>query len=215
MKISIIDYGSGNLHSVFKAFERAASELAINAEIKLTTNPQDLISADKIVLPGVGAFGDCYKGLANLNGMIAELEQQVLKNKKPFLGICVGMQLLAEIGLENGNHKGLGWIKNSSVKKLELKDKSLKIPHMGWNNLQIKNLKNNPHKIFANIQESQDVYFVHSYAMDCPEEYILATTDYSTNITAVIAHENIIGFQFHPEKSQNTGIQLIKNFIEL
>jgi glutamine amidotransferase len=223
MKICIIDYGSGNLHSAKKAFERAATELGvdagINAEILLTANPEDLKTADKIVLPGVGAFGDCYKGLASINGMIAELETQVLKNKKHFLGICVGMQLLAETGLENGSYKGLGWIKNSVVKKIDPKkidpaDNSLKIPHMGWNNLNAKTGAQN-HKIFANIKDNSDVYFVHSYAMTCPDEYIIATTNYGGEVTAIIAHENIMGFQFHPEKSQNVGIQLIKNFITL
>jgi glutamine amidotransferase len=210
VKISIIDYGSGNLHSAKKAFERAVNELGVNAEVTLTSNPEDIKNADKIVLPGVGAFGDCWQGLSSIDGMIDMLNEQVISNKKPFLGICVGMQLLAEKGFENGEFSGLGWFKDSRVEKISPSDTSLKIPHMGWNSLKVKQ----QNKVFDGLQNSDDVYFVHSYAMKCPAEYIVATTDYGGEVTAVIAKDNIMGFQFHPEKSQKAGIELIKNFLK-
>jgi glutamine amidotransferase len=207
MKIAIIDYGSGNLHSAKKAFEKAASNLNSNYKIQITNNAEDIKSATHIVLPGVGAFGDCKRGL-DATKLIPTLEEEVFGKKKPFLGICVGMQLLAEKGLENGEFTGLGWI-SGKVDKIENTNNSLRIPHMGWNNLEIKK----PHAIFSDIKENSDIYFVHSYRFFCDEKFILATTDYGQKIPAVIAKDNILGFQFHPEKSQNIGIKLIENFI--
>jgi glutamine amidotransferase len=201
-RVAIIDYGSGNLHSAAKAFERAGAGIA---EIIVTSDPAALKSASHIVLPGVGAFGDCKSGLEKVSGMIAALETEVLKNKKPFFGICVGMQLLATTGLEHGEHKGLGWIKGV-VKKLEVT--GLKIPHMGWNNLQAKS-----HPVLKGL-DGKDVYFVHSYHLVPQEEVVIGEVDYGGKVVAAIAKGNIFGTQFHPEKSQAAGLQLIKNFLE-
>ncbi|PIR33704.1 MAG: imidazole glycerol phosphate synthase subunit HisH [Alphaproteobacteria bacterium CG11_big_fil_rev_8_21_14_0_20_44_7] len=199
----IIDYGSGNLRSVSKAFEHISDGI-----VQITSDPKDLQSATHIVLPGVGAFGDCAAGLRALNGMVAELEKQVLDNKKPFLGICVGMQLLAAKGYEYGEHDGLGWI-GGEVRKIKPSDKGLPIPHMGWNSLNL--TKSQP----LNDKISGDVYFVHSYQLHCDEKYVLATCDYGSAITAIVAKGNIMGVQFHPEKSQQIGLSLLKNFLEI
>ena len=208
MTIAIIDYGSGNLHSTLKSFEKMGNE--VGRKVILTHNPDELESASHIVLPGVGAFADCMNGLQK-SGMLEALEKQVLKNRKPFLGICVGMQLLAERAYEHGEHEGLGWIKGS-VNRIDLSDKSLKIPHMGWNDLQIKQ----QHSLFNGINNGDDVYFVHSYSMTCENENnVLATVDYGREIVAAIVNDNIMGTQFHPEKSQKFGLQIIKNFLEI
>lgn len=201
--ITIIDYGSGNLRSAQKAFEHVAS----NAAVKVTSNPADIKNATHIVLPGVGAFGDCAAGLNSINGMVDELAEQVLGQKKPFLGICVGMQLLANTGFEHGTHKGLGWIEGE-VKLIN--SNNLPVPHMGWNGLNSKK----PHNLLKNI--NSDVYFVHSYGFIAanPQD-IVATTTYGSEITAIIAHNNIMGVQFHPEKSQQAGLQLLRNFLTI
>ncbi len=205
MSIVIIDYGSGNLHSIAKAVEKQS----IGKEILVSNKAADLKNSSHIILPGVGAFADCMAGLKNIPEMIEELSRQVLEKKKHFLGICVGMQLLAEKGLEDGEHQGLGWIK-ANVVKIKPNDQSLKIPHMGWNNLNIKK----DHKIFAGIKNGDHVYFVHSYHMECKENKdIAATVDYGCEITALIILQNIIGTQFHPEKSGETGLKLINNFL--
>jgi len=200
----IIDYGSGNLRSVAKAFAHVTGK-----DVLVTSNPDDLASASHIILPGVGAFGDCAKGLRSLNGMVAALEEEVLNKKKPFLGICVGMQLLADKGYEHGVHDGLGWI-GGEVIAIEPQD-NLPVPHMGWNGLDFK--KNAPAEIVKDID--QDVYFVHSYKFECDEKYVVATTSYCGAIKAFVAKGNIYGVQFHPEKSQKSGLQLIKNFLEI
>lgn len=201
--VVIIDYGSGNLRSAAKAFEHV-----IGDNVKVTSNPKDLEAATHIVLPGVGAFGDCIAGLKKIPGMVEAMEKEVLQKKKPFLGICVGMQLLADIGHEYGEHKGLGWIKGE-VKKIDPKDKSLPVPHMGWNGLTI----NKQVPLLKNLNE--DVYFVHSYHfIPANNDNLLATTDYGDKLTAVIGKDNIMGVQFHPEKSQKAGLTLIKNFLE-
>jgi len=203
--IVIIDYGSGNLRSVDKAFERVCGQ----GNVMVSSNPDDLAKATHIVLPGVGAFGDCAAGLRAIKGMEAELNKQVIENKKPFLGICVGMQLLADTGLEYGEHKGLGWIKGV-VKKIEPEDKTLPIPHMGWNSLDI--IKDS--KLMKGVEG--DVYFVHSYAMECAEKNnVVATTTYGSAATAVVEKGNIYGVQFHPEKSQKTGLQILENFVTM
>lgn len=207
-KIAIIDYGSGNLRSAAKAFEHVCASKFAGAEIKVTNNPDDLKDATHIVLPGVGAFGDCAAGLNAIPGMVAEMENQVLKNKKPFLGICVGMQLLADTGHEHGEHKGLGWIKGD-VRKITTESK-LPIPHMGWNGL--KTVKKSP--LVSGIDS--DVYFVHSYHfVPANDDNLLATTNYGGEITAAIAKDNIMGVQFHPEKSQEAGLRLIENFLKV
>lgn len=204
MRIALIDYGAGNLNSALKALE------AVGADVIRTSDISDVIAADKIVLPGVGAFGDCMAGLASIQGMIQALEDEVLQKKKKFLGICVGMQLLADTGYEHGMHKGLGWIPGE-VRKLDLKDRSLKIPHMGWNDLALKQ----DHPLLDGIGTGDDVYFVHSYHF-IPENLddVIATADYEVDVTAFIARDNIAGTQFHPEKSQNVGLQILRNFIK-
>ena len=202
-KTIIIDYGSGNLHSAQKAFEKVSS-----GEVVVSSNPDDLTTATHIVLPGVGAFGDCAAGLRAVPNMIQAMEQEVLGNKKPFLGICVGMQLLAETGYEHGEHKGLGWI-SGEVVKLEPQNNEV-IPHMGWNEINI----TNPQKITENI-DNQDFYFVHSFYFKCSNEYISATVNYCGATTAMVAKDNIFGVQFHPEKSQKSGLKLIENFLRI
>ena len=204
IKVAIIDYGSGNLRSCAKAFEHVAG-----AKVVVTSEAKDLDDATHIVLPGVGAFGDCIAGLRKIPGMIAAMEKQVLLAKKPFLGICVGMQLLADVGHEYGEHKGLGWIKGE-VRKIEPSDKTLPVPHMGWNGLEIK--KQSP--LLKNL--GGDVYFVHSYHFIPAENHnLLATTDYGGKLTAAIGKDNVMGVQFHPEKSQAAGLELIRNFLEI
>lgn len=226
-RIAVIDYGAGNLRSVTKALEHIAE--AGEAEISLCTSPEKLGNATHIILPGVGAFADCMRGLQNLSGMIAALETQVLEKKTPFLGICVGMQMLLEEGHEHGRHSGLGWFKGR-VLPLEPEDHNLKVPHMGWNELCFAGANATPdptvssphtysgnfHRLFANIPDHAHAYFVHSYhcAMQ-HEKDIIATTDYGGTVTAAIARENIHGVQFHPEKSQETGLRLFRNFIQL
>lgn len=207
LKVVVIDYGSGNLHSAKKAVVKAMSEAKLQGSVLVTNDPKQLVQASHIILPGVGAFADCMKGLQAVDGMIDELENQVLKNKKPFLGICVGMQMLSETGMEDGEHKGLGWLKGV-VKKIPAKD-GLRIPQMGWNSLKF----NKESKLLNGISENDDVYFVHSYYFKTDVENIVATTNYGSDITAIIEKDNIMGVQFHPEKSQKVGIKIISNFL--
>ena len=209
MKVAIIDYGSGNLRSAAKAFERAAREADLSADIVVTSDPQALRAADRIVLPGVGAFGDCAAGLRAVPGMEDALNEAVRAQAKPFFGICVGMQLMAERGLEHGKHKGLGWI-GGEVVKIEPADASLKIPHMGWNDLEIIR----PHPLLADMPATH-AYFVHSYAFAVAEpETLVARVDYGGPVTAMVAKDNMAGTQFHPEKSQALGLALIGNFLK-
>ena len=203
MKIALIDYGSGNLQSAYKALELVSN---CKNKIFITSNSKDLLKADKIILPGVGAFADCIKGLKSISGMIDVLNEVVLEKKKPFLGICVGMQLLATEGKEKGNHKGLGWIEGKLIKIK--KNKKIKIPHMGWNTVKIIS----KHPILK--RKKFESYFVHSYNFICKnKKNIIATCDYQQKITAIVGKENIIGTQFHPEKSQKIGLEILKNFV--
>ena len=203
MKIALIDYGSGNLQSAYKALELAANQ---KKKIIVTNKSKDLLKIDKIVLPGVGTFFDCMNGLKSISGMIDILNEVVIERKKPFLGICVGMQLLATEGKEKGNHKGLGWIKGKVIKLK--KTKKIKIPHMGWNT--VKTIAKHPIIKKKNFES----YFVHSYNFICNDKKnIIATSDYEQKITAIVGKDNIIGTQFHPEKSQKNGIEILKNFI--
>ena len=205
--IAIIDYGSGNLRSAAKAFEHVA-----NAEqsILITSNPEDLTSASHIILPGVGAFADCMQGLQRAQGMIAALETEILQHKKPFLGICVGMQMLFEYGFEHGRHQGLGWLKGDVVKIQPAH--SLKIPHMGWNDIIIKQ----QHPLLATLPTRNHYYFVHSYHAVCKEpENMVATVNYGSELTAIVAKDNIMGTQFHPEKSQESGLAILRSFLSL
>jgi len=211
MSIAIIDYGSGNLRSVAKAFERAASEAGADQDICVTSDPADLAAATHIVLPGVGAFADCRAGLTAVDGMEDALNEAVGPQAKPFLGICVGMQLMADRGLEHGSTDGFGWIPGE-VRALALSDPTLKVPHMGWNNLHF---PAKAHPVLEGIPATAHAYFVHSFAFVCADsEHEIATTDYGGPITAAIGRDNMVGAQFHPEKSQSVGLRLIANFLE-
>ena len=203
---ALIDYGSGNLASAAKAFARAANG---KSEIVTTADPQVVKNAERIVLPGVGAFADCMNGLSSVPGMVEALRDKVVKDGAPFLGICVGMQLLATVGVEFGRHAGLGWIAGEVV-KIAPSDPSLKIPHMGWNELNILT----KHPLLKGIEPGAHAYFVHSYQLKpaLPED-LIATTDYGGPLTAMVGNENIAGTQFHPEKSQATGLKLLENFL--
>ena len=203
MKIALIDYGSGNLQSAYKALELVSNS---KNKIFITSNSKDLLKADKIILPGVGAFADCIKGLKSISGMIDVLNEVVLEKKKPFLGICIGMQLLATKGKEKGDHDGLGWIKGKVIKIKKIK--KIKIPHMGWNTVKVIS----KHPILK--RKKFESYFVHSYNFICKNKKdVLATCNYQQSITAIVGKENIIGTQFHPEKSQKVGLEILKNFI--
>jgi len=207
--VALIDYGSGNLRSAEKALARAAAEGATGHEIAVTADPADVAQAERIVLPGVGAFADCMRGLTSIASMREALEDAVLKRGVPFLGICVGMQLLASVGREFGDTPGLGWI-GGEVVKLTRSDPSLKIPHMGWNELTVLRA----HPLFAGIETGAHAYFVHSFEFRARDTaHVLATTDYGGPLTAAVAHANIAGTQFHPEKSQAIGLRLLQNFL--
>ncbi len=213
MSVVIIDYGSGNLHSALSSFERANGESDAGFDIKLSSDPQDVLAAQRIVLPGVGAFVDCYNGLRAVEGMHEALIESVLQKGKPFFGICVGMQMLADRGLEHGSHKGLGWIAGE-VKQIQPEDASLKIPHMGWNTLDVIN----DHALLEGIPTGEaglHAYFVHSYHFKTAQrENDIAETSYGGQVTAMVAKDNIVGTQFHPEKSQKLGLKLIENFLK-
>jgi glutamine amidotransferase len=207
--VAIIDYGSGNLRSAEKAFARAAAEAGTGQDIVVTADPAVVAGAARVVLPGVGAFADCRQGLLGIAGMRDALQQAVHVRKAPFFGICVGMQLMAEWGLEHGRHQGLGWLKGT-VEPMDPADKSLKIPHMGWNDLKIER----PHPVLEGITPGTHVYFVHSYAFRPADPAdLLATVDYGGPVTAMVGRANMIGSQFHPEKSQAAGLWLIANFL--
>lgn len=212
MTVAIVDYGSGNLHSAQKAFERAAREHEGTHDIRLTRDPDVVRGADRIVLPGVGAFGDCRAGLDAVPGMVAAMEEAVLRRGRPFLGICVGMQLMATVGREHGEVAGLDWI-GGEVVAIEPGDPSLKIPHMGWNTLD----RRRAHALLEGIPDGDDglhAYFVHSYEFRAgTAENVVATTQYGAPITAIVARDNLAGTQFHPEKSQTLGLRLIGNFL--
>jgi imidazole glycerol-phosphate synthase subunit HisH len=209
MLVAIVDYGSGNLRSAAKALERAAREAGLAAEIAVTGDAAKVRDAERIVLPGVGAFADCKRGLAALPGMIETLNEQVIRRGRPFLGICVGMQLMAARGLEFETVAGLDWIAGD-VAKLTPSDPALKIPHMGWNQLQMRVA----HPVFAGIAPGAHAYFVHSYGFQCADpDHVIATVDYGGPVTAAIGRGNLVGTQFHPEKSQETGLRLLTNFL--
>ena len=210
MSVVIIDYGSGNLRSAAKAFEHAVAAAGLDLAVDVTARADDVESASHVVLPGVGAFADCKQGLEALPGMVDALERAVVQQARPFLGICVGMQLLATTGREHGEHAGLGWIPGEVV-ALEPADPSLKIPHMGWNELS---LKGPGHPVFEGIAAGSHAYFVHSYGYACADPaHVLATVEYGGAVTAVVGRDNMVGTQFHPEKSQATGLRLITNFL--
>jgi glutamine amidotransferase len=208
--VTIVDYGAGNLHSAQKAFERMAAGL--DTQVEVTADPDRVRRADRIVLPGVGAFADCKAGLDAVQGMVEVLEEKVIRGGTPFIGVCVGMQLLATEGREKAVTPGLGWIEGV-VERIRPADPALKVPHMGWNTISIRHA----HPLLAGIPDGPDglhAYFVHSYhlATARPEEQ-LATTDYGAPLTACVGRDNIFGAQFHPEKSQTLGLKLIENFL--
>ncbi|MEZ5872983.1 MAG: imidazole glycerol phosphate synthase subunit HisH [Nitratireductor sp.] len=212
MRVSIIDYGSGNLHSAQKAFERAARESAIAAEINLTSDPEKLLASDRIVLPGVGAFADCRAGIEAVPGLLEALRECVEVRARPFLGICVGQQLMATTGMEKGSTPGFGWI-DGDVVEIPAANAGLKVPQIGWNTLEVIN----HHPVLDGIPtgpQGWHAYFVHSYhiAVRNPQERI-ATTDYGGPVTAIVGRDNMVGTQFHPEKSQKLGLALIGNFL--
>jgi glutamine amidotransferase len=207
--VALIDYGSGNLRSAEKALERAALERGTGQDVVVTADAGIVARAERIVLPGVGAFADCMAGLSALPGMIQALNDAVISGGAPFLGICVGMQLMATVGREFGEHAGLGWIEGEVV-KLAPSDPTLKIPQMGWNEL----LLVREHPLFAGMPPGANAYFLHSYAMKPTRNAeILATTDYGGAVTAAVARDNCAGMQFHPEKSQAVGLALLGNFL--
>ena len=217
MKIGIIDYGSGNLHSVQNAIRQAASVACPGDEIERINSAEDLKSCDRIILPGVGHFADCYAGLSAIEDMIDTLNDLVRAQARPFLGICVGMQLLADLGNEGGTAvPGLGWIPGDVIhlgEKMEKNNLStLKIPHMGWNHLQ---LHQPNHPVLAQMQTQMQVYFVHSYIFQLAQpSHCLATAEYGVDVAAVIGHENVIATQFHPEKSQQAGQCFLQEFLK-
>jgi len=209
MTVAIVDYGSGNLRSAAKAFERAAREAGTHERVLVTASPDEVAAAGRIVLPGVGAFADCRAGLYGVPGMVEVLQREVIERGKPFLGICVGMQLMATRGVEYGVHAGLDWIAGDVVRIEPGKD-HLKIPHMGWNEL----LELKPHPVLEGIAPHDHAYFVHSFQLETARpETLLATTEYGGRVTAVVGRDNLAGTQFHPEKSQATGLRLIANFL--
>ena len=204
MTVAIIDYGSGNLRSAAKAFEHVGTDT-----VAATADPDVVARADRIVLPGVGAFADCRRGLFALDGMVEALIDAVIARARPFLGICVGMQLMATRGLEHGTHEGFGWI-DGTVDAIAPRDPDLKIPHMGWNDLTLRG----DHPVLAGLASAPHMYFVHSYHLAAADERdVLATVDYSGTVTAAVGRDNMVGTQFHPEKSQALGLCLIENFL--
>ena len=216
MNLVIIDYGSGNLRSVENAFKISVKTNKLDFTIQVT-NELDLISkADHLVLPGVGSFPDCKKGLEDIEGLIKLLTDEVISKRKKFLGICVGMQLMVNFSLEKRRTKGFCWLdgyfKKIEVVGLDYLSRDYKIPHMGWNNLQI---QDNDHPTLENISENEQFYFVHSYVLESKNKnQILANTNYSQKIPAIIGKENYIGVQFHPEKSGNSGQKFIYNWLK-
>jgi len=212
MTVAIVDYGSGNLHSAAKAFERAAHESGHDQPIVVTNDPARLAQAERVVLPGVGAFADCRRGLDAIDGMIEALNESVLQRGRPFFGICVGMQLMAERGREYQVMPGLGWIAGE-VDRIAPHDAGLKIPHMGWNTLDMLR----PHPLLEDVPLGPDglhAYFVHSYELKPARRAdLVAQSDYGGPLTAIVGRDNMVGTQFHPEKSQRLGLALIKNFL--
>ncbi|HYZ40648.1 MAG TPA: imidazole glycerol phosphate synthase subunit HisH [Stellaceae bacterium] len=209
MTVAIVDYGSGNLRSAAKAFARAAAETGITTRVSVTSAPEAIAAADRIVLPGVGAFADCRRGLGAVAGLEQALHEAVILRARPFLGICVGMQLMAQYGREFETTEGLGWI-GGEVVAIEPADPTLKIPHMGWNEIEPLAI----HPLLSGIGAGAHAYFVHSYYFRLAEPAdLLAVTDYGGHRAAIIARENVAGTQFHPEKSQEAGLRLIGNFL--
>jgi imidazole glycerol-phosphate synthase subunit HisH len=209
--VAIIDYGSGNLRSAEKAMARAIADGGLDARVVVTSDAEVVRGAERIVLPGVGAFADCMRGLVAVDGMVEVLSDAVQRRGVPFLGICVGMQLMATRGLEHGEHPGLNWIAGDVV-RIAPGDAALKVPHMGWNTLSVRT----SHPVLAHLSNAAEphAYFVHSYCLKpAGREHVLVETDYGGAFAAVVGRDNMIGTQFHPEKSQAVGLQLLQNFV--
>ena len=210
MSITVIDYGSGNLKSAAKALEAAANNINLSSKIVVTADPKIIKQSDRIVLPGQGSFRDCYMGIKKIPGLSETLNEFVLVEKKPIFGICVGMQLFAKTGFESQETKGFGWI-DAEVRKINNMNKKLKLPHMGWNEIELK--KDN--FLFSNIKNKSHMYFIHSYEfMTKQKDCIIATTNYGNSIIVSVVKENIVGTQFHPEKSQKSGLIILENFLK-
>lgn len=210
-RVVVIDYGSGNLRSVEKALLRAVGDAGLSSQVLVTSDPEVVLAADRIVLPGVGAFADCMRGLAAIDGMGRALQEVALRRGKPFLGICVGMQLMADAGHEHGSCAGLGWIAGEIV-RLSPSQPALKVPHMGWNEVTVCSA----HPVLGHMMTvpSAHAYFVHSFHFACRDSVnVLAITDYGGSVTAAVGRDNLIGTQFHPEKSQIAGLKLLENFM--
>ena len=208
MKVTIVDYNSGNISSVINSFKEVAKE---KVNIEVTSNPKNIKSSDKVVLPGQGSFKSCVEALNNIDGLLDTLNEFTIINKKPLLGICVGLQMFADVGYEETETKGLGWI-SGKVSKIDNQNGKYKLPHIGWNQINI--IKDS--KMFKNIENNSHMYFVHSYEfVPNDKKVISATTDYSTKVVCSVEKENIFGTQFHPEKSDKFGLKIIDNFISL
>ena len=211
MLLTVVDYGVGNLRSIAKSIEKANLDDGLNYTVKVSSDVADIRNSDKIVLPGQGSFKACKKGIENIKGLQEELNESVLIKRKPIYGICAGMQLFATIGYEEEKTTGLNWIPGE-VKKLDLRSTNLKIPHMGWNELKIKNIS----KVFKGVADNNHAYFIHSYEfIPKDKKNVSITTNYGKDVIAAVSFENIFGSQFHPEKSDKTGLVIIKNFLDL
>ena len=211
MLVTVVDYGVGNLRSIAKSIEKANSDNNLNYIVKVSSDITDVKKADKIVLPGQGSFKACKNGINNIKGLKEELDESILVKKKPIYGICAGMQLFATKGYEEEETSGLNWIPGEVI-KLDLKSSKLKIPHMGWNELKIENQS----KVFKNVADKNHAYFIHSYEfIPRDKKHISITTNYGKDVIAAVSLENIFGSQFHPEKSQKTGIKILTNFLNL
>ena len=209
MFVTVIDYGSGNLKSAAKALEAAAHNVDKNSKITITSDTKLIKKSDKIVLPGQGSFRDCYLSINKIPGLSDTLNEFVLEKKKPILGICVGMQLFGKTGYESQETKGFGWI-DAEVRKINTINKKIKLPHMGWNEIELKK----DCFLFSNIKNKSHVYFIHSYEFISKEkDCVVATTSYGNSLTVSVVKENIVGTQFHPEKSQKNGLVILENFL--
>ena len=210
MSIAVIDYGSGNLKSAAKALETAANNTNTSSKIVVTSDPKTIKQSDKLVLPGQGSFRDCYLGIKKIPGLNETLNEFVLDKKKPIFGICVGMQLFAKTGYESQETKGFGWI-DAEVRKINNMNKKLKLPHMGWNQIEFKK----DFALFSGLENKSHMYFIHSYEfMTKQNNCVVATTNYGNSIIVSVAKENIVGTQFHPEKSQKNGLKILENFLQ-
>ena len=209
MSIAVVDYDCGNIHSATKALELAMSNSVINGSVSLTKDPEKILNSDKLVLPGVGAFGSCIQKLKSIDGLKEALDEAVLKKAKPILGICIGLQLMATSSFEGGKHNGLNWIEGDVI-PLDPSDAKLKVPHMGWN--QVAQMD---HPMWAGIEDQSRFYFVHSYFVRTPQrELVAGTCHYGVEFDVALTKENLFAVQFHPEKSHTAGLQLLKNFVE-